>query len=275
MYLYFWIATQIIIEMLPISSSGHLTVLELFLKKHASFDIKQYFDKSTLQSFYYFLHGPTLLIICGFFFAQWWQLLFTPQGIAWHLVFYVLIADLITFLIYLLFQKYKIQFSLGLGFLITTAALFSTAWCSCSKPLELFSFSDAIILGFAQGLALLPGISRLALSTSIACLLGFALPNAFLIAWTIAVPLMAAAFLKSLKDLHETRALRQVLNLRMALVMLSSSGISVAIMGILMRMVQNNSFYFFGFYMLVPLIVLVKICSGEKGDVRDTPKSSN
>ena len=257
-YVYVWIAAQIIIEMLPISSSGHLELLELFLKKFAGFDIKKAFpNPDPVKAFYYFLHGQTLIIICGYFFSRWCQLIVSPRGI--QLILCLIIADLITLCCYFLFQKIKIRFPLGLGFLITALALFSTAWCSGDISIELLSFTDAAILGLAQGLALLSGISRLALTCSIGCWLGFSLIDAFFLSWMLQAPLMAGAFAKSLKDLYELGALKQVLNLPMSLVMLGSSGISAVIMGILVLMIRNNTYYYFGWYMLVPLLLWIRL----------------
>ncbi len=282
-YLYLWIAAQIIIEMLPISSSGHLLLLELLLKQYAACDIKKYFgNASILKSLYYFLHGPTLIIVCGCFFWRWWQLVLNVNGIAWNLMFCLVIADGITCLMYLAsgflrnpfasmepvgrmekliklinHKKTTIAISLGLGFIITAIALFYTAWCSGGKTISLISYTDAAILGVVQGLALFPGISRLAFTCSMGCLLGFSLPDAFFLSWTMQAPLMAAAFAKSLKDLYELGALTQVLNLPMSLVMLGSSGISVLVMVIIMQMAQNNTWYLFGWYMGVPMLIWV------------------
>lgn len=257
-YLYLWISAQIIIEMLPISSSGHLTLLELLLKKYASFDIRQiFFPPAILKSIYYFMHGPTLLIICAYFFAQWWRLVFTSAGIAWRLILCLVIADLITFIIYLVFKRTNITIPLGLGFIITAIFLFSTAWCSASKALSLLSFTDAAILGLVQGLALLPGVSRLAFTCSIGCWLGFSLADAFLLSWTMQAPLMAAAFAKSLKDLYELGALTQVLNLPIGLVMLVSSGVSFLALYGIGQMAHHITWYCFGWYMFVPLIIWI------------------
>lgn len=254
MYLYLLVAAQIIIEMLPISSSGHLMLLDLFLKKYALNGSRQFFDTKVVQAFYYFLHGPTLLIIIGYFSHRWLQLLIGPQGVSWQLLVYVIVADMVTALLYWLLKRYSLDLSLGIGFIITAIALLSTAWCSESRSLLTCSLADALILGAAQGIALLPGISRLAFTSSIGCLLGFCLYDAFFISWTLQAPLMAAAFLKSVKDLYQLRAFGQILNLPTALVMLTSSGLSIFIMGIVLHMAQSNTLYYFGWYMIIPCI---------------------
>jgi undecaprenyl-diphosphatase len=255
-YLYLWIAAQIIIEMLPISSSGHLQLLQLWLKKHAGFDIHKIFAyPSDLKTVYYFLHAPTLLLISFYFFSDWLHLFFNNGSFNWKTAFCFILADSITAALFIIWKKYEPRFPLGLGFCITAAALFATAWCAGMRSIEFLSLSDALILGFAQGMALLPGISRLAFTCSIGCALGFSLYDAFFISWTLQAPLMAAAFIKSLKDLHQPAVRRQVLNLTAGLVMLGSSGISIFFMQQVLRMAKNNTWYFFGWYMFVPLLI--------------------
>lgn len=257
-YLYFWIAAQIILEMLPISSSGHLALLELLLKKYAAFDIKEYFSpKKVLSALYYFLHGPTLLIVTLFFFTSWRAYLFTSTGIAWHLIVALIIADSLTIMLYYYAKSRKTAIPLGLGFCITMAALFSTFWCTASKAITSVNFLDAALLGLAQGLAVLPGVSRLALTTGVGCWLGYSVADAFFLSWTMQVLLMAAAFIKSLKDLHQLGALKQVLNLPIGLVMLGSSGIGILIMNMMLRSTCQNYWYLFGWYMIVPLAIWI------------------
>jgi len=253
--MYLWVASQIIIEMFPISSSGHLTLLELWLQKNVGFDIHKIFENPAhLKAVYYFLHGPTLVLITLYFFSGWWQLFF-KSGIAWGMIGCVILADIITTIVYFGLKKYQLRFPLGLGFCITALALFFTAGCTGIKPLSSFSFSDAAILGLAQGFAVFPGISRLAFTCSVGCLLGFSLYDSFFISWTIQAPLMAAACIKSLKDLHQPAVRRQVLNLPMGLVMLGSSGISFLALYAVAYMAQQANWYWFGFYMLIPLMI--------------------
>lgn len=266
-YVYFWIAAQIIIEMLPISSSGHLTLLQMLLKKYAAFDIDAYFThKKMLTAFYYFLHGPTLFVITFFFFRVWRAYLFSPAGIAWHLLGALVLADFITIVLYFTLKKMKATSPLGLGFIITMAALFLTVWCHCSKPIIQMNYIDAAVLGLVQGLAVLPGISRLAITTAAGCWLGYSVADAFFLSWTMHVPLMVAAFMKSLKDLHQLGALTQVLNLPLGLVMLVSSGISILIMKLLLQSACQNYWYLFGWYMILPLIIWIWVVKKYGGN---------
>ena len=63
-------ALQLIIESLPISSSGHVQLLQFFLDRSG-----YYTNEGLSESLDHALHGPTLLILAVYFRAQWWPLL--------------------------------------------------------------------------------------------------------------------------------------------------------------------------------------------------------
>lgn len=57
-----------------------------------------------------------------------------------------------------------------------------------TKPLEALSFSDGILIGFAQMLALIPGVSRSGASTSAGLALGYTRPAAARFSFLLAIP---------------------------------------------------------------------------------------
>lgn len=61
------ILCQIILESFPVSSSGHMLLLEKFLNKFG------FSSPSLSESFDYFLHGPTILILMILFFRDWFE----------------------------------------------------------------------------------------------------------------------------------------------------------------------------------------------------------
>lgn len=252
-FIYCWIAAQVIIEMLPISSSSHLLVFEKLVKRYFSFDIAKFFvqKKLAVKTIYYYAHLPTLIIVLFYFISQWWSFVFHDYIIDFRPLIWVAIADGITLLFYIAFQYCKHVFAVRLGLLISAVALFSTIWCSSDKSIEFWQYSDAIILGCAQGIALLPGISRLAFTCAIGCWLGFSLINAFCISWLIQAPLMGAAFLKSILDLWQAKRLKEVLNLPISFVMLISGSIGYAAFLLVIYTIKMQIFYLWGWYMIL------------------------
>lgn len=253
--LYLWIATQIIIEMLPISSSAHLKIVETWFKRSFSWDVEEYFKKRNmaLSDVYHFLHLPTLLVIL-LYFSPYWLGWFEQPAALMAIALRIIIANVITVCFYYLFKKYSISWPLIFGMSITALALLSTVTCD---PIHLFfewSLLGAVILGIAQGIALLPGISRLAFTTAAGCCLIFdSLFQAFFVSWLIFAPIMLAAIIKSSINLYQAGTLAQLLNWRICLVMLVSGVISQLVLSLIVGLIIANKWWLLGWYMAIPI----------------------
>ena len=134
--LYTWIAAQIIVEVMPISSSSHLRLLEAWFKKAFSWDVSDYFNKRhiSVSDAYHIFHLPTLLVVL-YYFSPYWRTWFAEPSILMHIAFLVLISDAITICFYYLFKKYSISWPLIFGMCITALALLFT---STAEPMHLF-----------------------------------------------------------------------------------------------------------------------------------------
>ena len=171
----FLVSAQIILESFPISSSGHVLLIENFLN---SFFHCDYLSVSSDTIVSHFLHGPTALILALFFFDRWTFLLFNIRrcwAIVLKIIFFAFVADLITFPFYIFFKKVIncSFFPIGVGFLISAAALFSLKF-SRRKTYNQLTIGKVALIGVAQGISLLPGISRFGLTFVTACCLGIA-----------------------------------------------------------------------------------------------------
>jgi undecaprenyl-diphosphatase len=259
-FIYLWIATQIIVEMMPISSSGHLYLLEVLFKKNGC-DIESFFSKKhcNLKRIYYCLHLPTLLIICSYFAPQWISFVFHDSMIDIRPLLWVVCADMITGALYLCKPDFMQKFPLGLGFLITAIVLLKTSSCSGHILITSWNYIDAVILGFAQAVALVPGISRLAMTCFVGCLLGFSLLDAFCLSWMLQVPLMILAIAKSIMSATDRKRLAQLLNIKTCLAIIMSSGLSWIALLLVIKIIQLNWWYVFGWYMILPIIIWVLV----------------
>lgn len=258
---YIW-CFHTITESLPISSSGHIRLLIKFLKKYnlcpniLSSEIDENID--------FAMHITTFFILFLFLIISWWPLLTNLNSIA-ILVFYfliiaVLIADLITGTIYLLFNKYFKQLSNfdSIGFLITSLALLLLIFLPTNhihSDLDLVLFVPCV-LGVVQGLALLPGISRMATTYAAGRWLGLDHEFSFLLSLTMQFPLVLIALLKVfVKNKFDISALS--LNNKQKLILLLCSTLSLAILFVLKS--NPNLFIVFGFYMFLPILISLKI----------------
>lgn len=244
LFIYFWIATQIIVEMMPISSSGHLYLLQcLFNKKVFKY-----------KSLYYFLHLPTLLIVCAYFFWQWLSFVFHDGIIDTKPLMWVICADSITGILFLIKPDNVNYVPIVIGFFITAYALLKTSLCAGNKLITSWHLADAVILGLTQAVALLPGVSRLALTCLVGCLLGFSLLDAFCLSWLLQAPLMILAIAKCLTSNTDRAKLWQSLNLKICLAIIFSSGFSWIVFLLVIKVIQLNWWYLFGCYMVLPIL---------------------
>lgn len=251
--LYFWIAAQIIIEVLPISSSTHLRLLEQWFKHQFSWDIEQYFAHRNIaiKDVYYLLHIPTLLVVLLYFSPEWVNWFYQPALLI-QIALRVFIAGLVTCAMYYFFKKNSISWPLIFGMSITMLALLATASCEPVSSTFEWSLVGAAFLGLMQGIALLPGISRLAFTTAGGCFLGFSLFHSFFVSWLIYLPIMAAAGGLSAIKLYQDGTLKELLNWRICLAMLVSGVMSWYVLRFVVGLLLTQKWWLLGWYMIIP-----------------------
>jgi undecaprenyl-diphosphatase len=211
-------AVQLITESLPISSTGHVQLLQLFLQRWG-YDVNDGLSEALDHG----LHGPMLFILAVYFRKQWVPLaratvtslaaLIRSRGVLHSLTFsqrkllqivtriagMVVVADITTALGYFLFKN-KLQaltgnniMLLACGFAVTMLVLWSIRWRTDSS--QTLSYSRALLIGSAQGsVALLPGISRFASTVVCARWLGISQRRSLQFSFLMFAPLMLAAF---------------------------------------------------------------------------------
>ncbi len=139
-------------EFLPISSSGHL----VFFQK--AFGLEE-----NLLVFDTMLHVGTLVAV---FFVFWKDIVDMLKRPFSKFPLLLVVATLPTVVIAVLLEDFIEEAFigaayLGIGFLITGVALFLVESIDQGhKKLKEMSFTDAVVVGIVQGMAIFPGISR-------------------------------------------------------------------------------------------------------------------
>lgn len=245
--LYFILFLSIILECFPISSSGNIVFLTALLEQIINGPI----SKDVLIIFDYISHGAIALTVGLFFFPRW--IIFLKQiRKTMPILLRVCCAGIITELITVFFWiiTSKINFSvlyLSIGFLITSLLLWSLRFISSRKRMITYNVSNAWILGCAQGVALLPGISRFGTTFVVARWLGFTPKKSFELSFLIAWPINVAAFFLGIYKLYDHQML-YLLNLQVLLVMLIGSSVALFCFCLVETTVYKKSFWVFSYY---------------------------
>ncbi len=200
-------------EFLPVSSSGHLVLLQ---------NVFGLTEPELLLDIW--LHVGTLMAVFAVFYQDILSILTTlihfPRLYRQHKGFVAMfrenqdvrMAALIIFgtiptvILGLLFHEMADRiFSsvrlVGIMLLITGTFLWLTRWTNVhGRPLNRMKVSDSLVVGLAQGLAILPGISRSGATISAALFLGIDRELAGRFSFLLCIPAIAGALILSLKS---------------------------------------------------------------------------
>ena len=220
---------QAITEFLPISSSGHLTIFQHFVSFKDGFFIDVFYNTATLVSVLFFFRSHLKDFL--------------------NKLPFLLISTLPLVVLTLLFpSSIKSIFShtslLSLSFLITSIFLFATKF-SAPKNNHI-TFSKALTIGLVQAIAILPGVSRSAMTITTALLLGLSAQNAFIYSFYLYIPVSLGALVLSLTDFTNPYPL----NLSHFVSFIVCVIVGVFSLKFINRILIKKSFWKFGFYTL-------------------------
>lgn len=203
---------QGIAEFLPISSSGHLSVLQNLISinysesEHLFFDVLLHFG--TLCSVLYFYRkdlkrmiSETISFLSGH----------GTEGLAEggrftggvRTVFFVILGTLPLIIVYPFYDQieslyYNTTF-IGFALLITGCLLFVSDKLSEGRKSEkTFTIADAFVIGLAQMIAVLPGLSRSGTTITVGMSRGLSRDFAVKFSFLLSIPAVFASFLVSL-----------------------------------------------------------------------------
>lgn len=253
-YAIFLGVVQGLTEFLPISSSGHLALLEHF------FGLKE-----AGLGFDIMLHMGTLLAILIYFREDWWAMATSiwpgqKDGFAKinrRLLVYLAIATVPGGVFgYLLERKAETVFRepsliattlAAAGILLILAELFSSRY----REFDDISLKDAVLIGLAQALAVIPGVSRSGITISLGLFLGLKRQAAAKFSFLLSAPIIFGAGLNHLVDLYKygpdgnNGAYYYIIGL-------ASAGITgYLVIKYLLAYLRRHSLYVFAYYRLL------------------------
>lgn len=241
-------------EFLPISSSGHLVLGEYLLK------VK--FDDI---SFEVFLHLGTFLSVVVVFRrkiksmarAVWLKAKSLLKGGAagtgdedWHLFRMIMVGSIPAGVAGLLFKSYvEASFSsillVSLMLLFTGTTLFLTQFFKAGRGR--FNLGNTLLVGLAQALAMLPGISRSGLTISTAIYAGVDRSRAAEFSFLLSLPAILGASLVELKEVSSYANPGHDLGIYLAGAVTAFAVGYVAIK-FLLKVIRKGKFQYFAYY---------------------------
>ena len=202
-------------EFFPVSSSGHLALSEILLQKMGvplpSEDL----------FFEVLLHVGTLLVVVGYyrreifqFFHEWTRsksapTTTIPSGSCKQWTGYLLVSTLATVAIAIPFEgqielAFREPLVVGTCLLITGGILV-LAWWNIRNHQERTDLSllSALVIGLAQGVALLPGISRSGATIGAALIVGVGRREAVTYSFLLSIPAILGGTLRTALEVEE------------------------------------------------------------------------
>ena len=234
-------AVQGVTEFLPISSSGHLVIFQKFLEvgdTGSEFEILVHIG--TLGSIIVVFFNEIKLIIQNVKSQKTQKyILFIIIGTIPAGIFGVGMRDI--------FKSLFHNLTLVGIFLIVTGAVLSLSML-LKKADEEITYTKSILIGFAQALAIFPGISRSGMTICTALFLGIGPKEAARFSFLLAIPAISGAGAITMVDVGT--------NFQMSIYVAAAALISSFFTGLfslkwLINWLRNGKFHYFGLYCII------------------------
>jgi undecaprenyl-diphosphatase len=256
-------------EFLPISSSAHLRVTSAFFFGHdagAGFTAVSQLGTETAVLIYFWSDIWRLV-------TAWFRGLRNPDARDqdYRLAWCVIIGSIPIGVAGLLFQDAIEGPARNLYINATVLILFALVLAAAERfgpqrrGADQLTLRDGVIMGLAQMLALVPGVSRSGGTTSAGLFLGLTRPVAVRFSFLLALPAVMASGIYSLKDVGEPVGPGEVgsSGAQILVATVIAFGVGYATIAWLLRYVQAHTIYVFVWYrVLLGLVVLLAVTSG-------------
>ncbi len=239
-------------EFLPVSSSGHLVLLEnIFNIENSSLFINVV------------LHFATLLAVVIYYRKQIWQLIKHPIQ---PLALYLIISTIITCSIVLLFADFfESSFSgvlLAWGFFLSALFLFATEYISRRYEEQKYNYSKvnikhSIFLGIFQGLAILPGVSRSGTTLCAGIVMGINKKDALDYSFLMSIPIIIASLVYELIKADYSAILTEINVFNLILGGVVAFVFAILGIKVMLKVVEKIQYKWFALYLLILGIITI------------------
>lgn len=241
---------QGVTEWLPISSSGHLVLMQTIFRQYSS-------EWQVVPVFFdVILHIGTLLVVLAIFWRDIAKILEavvrlnfkTEEG---KLALYIILGSIPTAIIGFLFEETFTSFfsnllAVGFAFLFTGSLLYATRFRkNLNKPLN---YLDAFLVGTAQGVALIPGVSRSGATIATGLLRRVKRDKAFQYSFLLYIPAVVGATLRAGLSEWQTLTAVGIDLFSVALGLTVTFVVGYIFLRLLFKLLVKEKFYVFAYY---------------------------
>jgi undecaprenyl-diphosphatase len=238
---------QGITEWLPVSSSGHLVIFQ------------QLFNLQASIAFDVMLHLATLLVILLVFWKEIASVtkaflrrdFSSPEG---RMALFIIAGSIPTFLIGVLFYGFFASLftnlaAVGIALIVTGFILFASRFTVKTRGL---GYKNSVLVGIAQGVALIPGISRSGITIGTGLLSGVRREEAVRYSFLLFIPAVIGAALYQAPGVVMNEALLPLVAGMIAAVIVGFVSLKA-----LIKLVLKKRFWLFSFYCWIVGIFLI------------------
>jgi len=247
LFVIFMAIVQGIAEFLPISSSGHLAILGRLFS----------FDAETNATLNIVLHAGTLLAIIIYYFKELINILKKSDL---DLIGKLIIATIPLGITGIIVKSmawdesiFNNLFVSGIGFLITATLLLWGQKAKYDKALDKLTFKQSLLIGIAQAIAVLPGISRAGSTISAGLKCGLEKADAARFSFLMAIPAIGGVVLvKIFLLLKNSKITLHSLSIsHLAIGFIVSALVGYFSLRLLLKLLKRGDFKYFACYLYI------------------------
>ena len=252
---------QGITEWLPISSSGHLAIFQFYLEEEPPILFDIILHIGSLCVIFYIMRDEIKRVLDSVpsFFSNYRN--YTNLKGEQRLIGLVIVASIPTAIIGFTFDStvigdfYSDMHLVGGCLIFTGILVWLSKDYSGDKQIDDFPIKNALIVGFFQGLAILPGVSRSGSTIAISKMLGMEPVKAARFSFLLFIPAITGATILKIQDIDET--ISEVGTLSLMLGFLSSVITSYFSINILLNLIKKQQFHYFTPYCILLGFLLI------------------
>ena len=237
-------------EFLPISSSGHLVLAQSIL------GIEQ-----PGNEFEVLVHIGTLISILVVFKNDIKKLLFSLDSKKTQkFIFFLIIGTIPAIVIGLGFKDFIESlfdnlFAVGVALIFTGIILYCTSYLT-NKNKKNHSILTSSLIGCAQAVAIIPGISRSGMTISLALFLGFSSKEAARFSFLLAIPVISGAGILTSLNIKEANEVSFLIGI---IGIVTSFLVGFIALKWLLVLLEKGNIYYFGLYCLTIGLITIFI----------------